>query len=227
MHFADQNAGRPVLLQDLVLVLEHHGGVADVVADPQVAPHPILVAAGEQVFAEEAAHVIRGVESATGFGLEVEVEQFARVEFSTFQFVNHAQQVLRGACKVGGVRQLRTPAERQGRDAALAAFGQQTGENLSQVQGIAGPLCGAPGWAVDLVLDDRLVEIAMWKAVEGVCAQAVVVQPIREAGDILLFDNVAGAARREPQSHTEMLRRAHLGLHRQCVALQVVANLLP
>src|SRR5262249_48674537 len=54
LHFAEQQAGGPITLEDFFLVLEHDSRMTDIVADAQVPAENVLVPAGQEMFLEEA-----------------------------------------------------------------------------------------------------------------------------------------------------------------------------
>ena len=75
LHLADSDSRRLILPQHFFLVLEHHGGVANVVADANVPPHDLLILTAEKLPLEEMDRIIREGENAPRLRLQAQMDK--------------------------------------------------------------------------------------------------------------------------------------------------------
>jgi hypothetical protein len=97
LHFADFDPGAGVGGDGGGLRLEHHGGVADVVADANATPEGrfLVSATGEEMLVVEADYIVGGVERAAGLRFNAEVDSAAMLLFEIFEVAGELGELFR------------------------------------------------------------------------------------------------------------------------------------
>src|SRR5439155_9600336 len=113
LYLADRDAGVVVRLQHGRLRLEHHRGMANIMADPQVTPDVVLVAAAPQPVAEETYDVLTALQDAPRLRLQAEVDQPAALLLQPGQVRRDRTQVGGGSRHPVPLGRRRAPSDRQ------------------------------------------------------------------------------------------------------------------
>ena len=205
----------------LVLLLEHHGAVADVVADAEVAARFVRV----EALVEERHGVLGAVEEAAGLGLEVDGDAHAACVFEFGELLRDPLELrgreadARAATFVGEVA---APADRHGRDRHGARAGRdERDEDLREVKRVERAVRVGPVRVVDARLHRLVMEIAVRKAVERARREMPLGEPVAESRDaVRLGEQLARGLRGEPEADAEFARGREDVAHARCVLVE-------
>ena len=168
----------------------------------------------------------RGVEHAAGFGFDVEVNPATGLGFHARHALGGMVQILGGGGERTRAAEARAPAQRQSRDAAFGAAGQQACRDIDQIAGVVETGLLAPVRLVDPMLDNLLVKVAVRKSVPCAGEQPMAGEPLPEFADPVLLEQLSRCRRRQPQAHAHRLIGAYALLDGQRVALEILEHFL-
>ena len=183
---------------------------------------------GIEMIGEVVDRFVGGLEEAMGLGLERQRHRPAGAPLQLDQMRDDSGD-LRGI----GIDDVRPgdpglEPQRRALDRRVDALAADLGQDVGHVHRVLGALVGAPVGLVDLLLDQRVLERAIGKGVDGVEVHVVVVEERLERPTRLrIVDQPFRRCRGQAERYAESVVRRHALFHRGDVARQAVPDLLP
>ena len=207
LDLADLDPGVAIFQQHVGLILEHHGGVAHVVADAQMAADYLVVVPIQQLPLKKVDCIVGERKHAARLRLQAQIDEPAGALLQLVHVPGGPAEVLARLLQVRSVRAGRAPTDRQRRNAPLQARRQNLVQDFDQPERVLQPLGLPPHRLINVVLDHVLMKIAVRKAIERVRHQAPLGQPVAKRRHAAR-GQLLGRLRRKPEAHPHRPIRA-------------------